>query len=549
MFRLVAYLVLAAAVPCVLGALETFNETLTLRPLVGGRVHAAFTFELASDALSIQHFNLLPRPLFQPVASLGVHELRLALSKGRWMYDEWGSPMPGTLGDDSVASGAEVWASMTNDTEMWPRWRVLTSALASISCASLDGIDETTTLMPHHPYFGAHGGPVMHAYLSSESVCTENISPLLKLLPCKGGAGLASLVKPHAILRADFHGVSVHVRHENGTWRMSLRVQAVVRPPQADDTRWTLNDLFSAHLERTCPAVSSSQVRVSSMVPPTPAVRSDEAIRQDEQNPWLEDDNDDPKPLDYVVPMATYTYDTRTLEPYGGALDVAFVSNRSSPMVRPPPLRTSRQVLGYGQESNTVRLTLRNDLPAETVHVMYYEHVPWTVLPLLHTLHSEVHVDEYDETDDMVRFRDDISEPFVVNSMYKPAKVRHVMGAMELELRVPAASTLTVTYTLKKHMLHYDEHLPDPHRGRDLPPAVFMPLGAHGESWLASHAHEPVYLVQAPRMYTTPSLLDIVLPDFSMPYNVILFYSTFVALFFGTLLNQFLRRYRDLYRS
>ena len=38
-----------------------------------------------------------------------------------------------------------------------------------------------------------------------------------------------------------------------------------------------------------------------------------------------------------------------------------------------------------------------------------------------------------------------------------------------------------------------------------------------------------------------------VLPDFSMPYNVILFYSTFVALFFGTMLNHLLRRYRDVY--
>mgnify|MGYP001761026406 FL=1 len=163
MRRLFAYLVLVADVllTSVLGV-ESFNETLTLRPLVGGRVHAAFTFELASDASSIHHFSLLPRPLLQPVASLGVQELRLAMNKGRWMYEEWGSPAPGTLGDDGVASGAEVWASINNDTEMWPRWRVLTSALASVSCASLDGIDETTTIMPNYPYFGTNS-PVVHA--------------------------------------------------------------------------------------------------------------------------------------------------------------------------------------------------------------------------------------------------------------------------------------------------------------------------------------------------------------------------------------------------
>ena len=543
MRRLFAYLVLVADVllTSVLGV-ESFNETLTLRPLVGGRVHAAFTFELASDASSIHHFSLLPRPLLQPVASLGVQELRLAMNKGRWMYEEWGSPAPGTLGDDGVASGAEVWASINNDTEMWPRWRVLTSALASVSCASLDGIDETTTIMPNYPYFGTNS-PVVHAYLTSESVCTENISPLLKLLPCKSGAGLASLIKPHSILQAEFHGVSLHVLQKNNVWHVTIRVHVVKRPSQRQDTRWTMNELFSAQLEKTCPVSTSSQVHVRSSTVPEPAVQSDESLREEQE--WTWDDEEDEKPLPYTVPMSTYTYDTRAYRDKG--LNVAFVSNATSPLLRPPPIRASRQVLGHGQEDNKVRLTLRNDMPAETVHVMYYEHLPPTVLPLLHTLRSDAQVDDYDEADDMVRFRDDVTEPFVVNATYKPPKVRKIMGFMELELRVPAASTLTVTYTLKKHMLHYDEHIPDPHRGMDLPPAMFTPLGAHGTLWSQEHRHLPVYHVQAPHLYTTPGLIDMVLPDFSMPYNVILFYSTFVALFFGTMLNHLLRRYRDVY--
>ena len=32
-----------------------------------------------------------------------------------------------------------------------------------------------------------------------------------------------------------------------------------------------------------------------------------------------------------------------------------------------------------------------------------------------------------------------------------------------------------------------------------------------------------------------------------MPYNVILFYSTFVALFFGSMLNVMVRIFRDVY--
>ena len=54
------------------------------------------------------------------------------------------------------------------------------------------------------------------------------------------------------------------------------------------------------------------------------------------------------------------------------------------------------------------------------------------------------------------------------------------------------------------------------------------------------------HAVQPARMYAPPSLLDIAVPDFSMPYNIILFYSTFVALFFGSLLNDMVRRFYDV---
>lgn len=579
--RLSWLLLLLLLLPCLAGAAapnESFHESLSLRPLIGGRVHAAFSFKLKSDDVSsIHHFHILPRALLQPVASLGVDELRLSLNKGRWVYEDWGSPMPGTGGDDAVASGAEIWALMSNVTDMWPRWRVLTSALASVSCASLDGIDDTTTIVPKHSYFDTQA-TMLHAYLPSESMCTENMTPLLKLLPCKGGAGLASLIKPHAILSAEFHGVSLHVRRtRDRAWDVSVRFQAVMRPAMLGDTRWTLDKLFRAHLETTCPVARSSEIHVQSESVPEPPVGAAGSMKSlseshsgrsssdnddfvttyagadnvdDGFSDLGEEDDDDEvaKPLVYTVPMHTYMYDARSLDAYGGVLNISFLSKASSPLVRPPPLRASRQLLGYGQERNFVRLTLRNDLTTETVHMLYYEHIPWTVLPLLHTLRADVEVDEYDDADGTVRFTDDVSRPFVVNATYKPPKVRKTMGSLELVLRVPSSSTLTVSYVLRKHMLHYDEHIPDPHRGMDLPPALFMPLGARGRAWSETHKHWPVSYVQAPRLYSTPGLLDMILPDFSMPYNVILFYSTFAALFFGTVLNQMLRRYRDVYR-
>ena len=50
-----------------------------------------------------------------------------------------------------------------------------------------------------------------HGSLPSEHVCTENLTPFLKLLPCKSQSGLASLLNPHRLFDADWHGMGVHV--------------------------------------------------------------------------------------------------------------------------------------------------------------------------------------------------------------------------------------------------------------------------------------------------------------------------------------------------
>ena len=60
-----------------------------------------------------------------------------------------------------------------------------------------------------------------HATLPSERVCTENLTPFLKLLPCKSLSGIASLLNPHKIFDADWHGLGLHV-----TWRPDTGVQA-----------------------------------------------------------------------------------------------------------------------------------------------------------------------------------------------------------------------------------------------------------------------------------------------------------------------------------
>lgn len=70
-----------------------------------------------------------------------------------------------------------------------------------------------------------------HASLPSEHVCTENLTPFLKLLPCKSLSGIASLLNPHRLFDADWHGMSVHVLwHANQGVEVRLSFQLVSDP-------------------------------------------------------------------------------------------------------------------------------------------------------------------------------------------------------------------------------------------------------------------------------------------------------------------------------
>ena len=53
---------------------------------------------------------------------------------------------------------------------------------------------------------------LLHGTLPREVVCTENLTPFLKLLPCKGKAGIASLLDGHKLFDASWQTMAIDVR-------------------------------------------------------------------------------------------------------------------------------------------------------------------------------------------------------------------------------------------------------------------------------------------------------------------------------------------------
>lgn len=51
-----------------------------------------------------------------------------------------------------------------------------------------------------------------YAQMPGESLCSENLTPWMKLLPCKGLKGLTSLLLPTALFRSNYNAVKVDLR-------------------------------------------------------------------------------------------------------------------------------------------------------------------------------------------------------------------------------------------------------------------------------------------------------------------------------------------------
>lgn len=106
----------------------------------------------------------------------------------------------------------------TDDYRAFANWITLTQSLSGLFCASLNFVDSTRTTRPvvsfeptgdHHPTRGLH---LLHGALPGEVVCTENLTPFLKLLPCKDKAGISTLFDGHKLFDAAWQSMSVDVR-------------------------------------------------------------------------------------------------------------------------------------------------------------------------------------------------------------------------------------------------------------------------------------------------------------------------------------------------
>eukprot|EP01134_Creolimax_fragrantissima_P001542 CFRG1542T1 len=508
---------------------ESYEENLTIKPLHNNDLlmHFEYTFRRPFSSIPQKHFSVFPRTVAEVTDGTGVSALSVSLTQGRWHQERWGLPIL------STPTGAEVWARFDshsrqiNDTQVDLSWNRVMGGLSGLLCASLNFVQPENTGKPVM-LFGRDGAKsgTHSAYrfstLSRENVCTENLTPLIKLLPCRSEAGIASMMNAYRVFNSEFVSLSLRLRMECEDALCEVQTQVLVLSVDVVPTRvkenpsmphlssydWTLSSLLDTPVPASCAVADRSEIYIV-----TSDVYGERTLIQ-------------PTPMQTFTqgPFSVAVYQLgidQELQVFGKVLEPTsdtFAANPSAPIV------IHRTLTGYGQQFGGVAATITNH-QSRSLRVVYYETIPWFLRVYFHTLKVDCDCAQPDK--------------IITHRRLVPSRDREQPMEIELTMDVPSLTTITVSFSFEKAFIKVNEHPPDANRGFDVGAAVVefgLPCSEFPFDGLGSLSRVNRSATRF-RLHSETLVVSMPVPDFSMPYNVVVLSCTVLTLAFGFVYN------------
>lgn len=381
-----------------------------------------------------------------------------------------------------------------------------------------------------------------YANLPREMVCTENLTPWKKLLPCESHSGLGELLNAKEMYDSSYHSLALDLRPvcrdkkcQESSLELRLSLSVVSEPTVQhgstyDGIRadWSFKGLYGANLFSSCPLATLSKVYVdvtsnsSSRWDLKPAA---DTILTSQRGGALA------QMAVYDLKAATTSWPLNVRSSYGKKLSYGIV---------PPPLvHATRYIGGHGQAKGRLVTRIHNSYFSSGIDVILLELIPWYCRVFVHTL----------------TFRNSKGLPVGLDHPdklhFRPGLDRQRPHHLELRFTLPPNSVTEVEWEFHKGFLKWTEYPPDAHRGFDLGPAVISALLPVARNWTGLPRHvstfDESWNASSPsgyfvRIHTETLVVAMATPDFSMPYNVICLACTVVALAFGPLYNLTTKR-------
>ncbi|KAK8640153.1 hypothetical protein V6N13_007912 [Hibiscus sabdariffa] len=488
---------------------EEFYEELLLKPLPDRKVLTHFHFQSSAPLTSNgRHHHLFPKAISQLVQKFRVKEMELSFTQGRWNYESWG-------GFDSIPSsnakppGVELWAVFDVPQYLIDSlWKNLTHTLSGLFCASINFLESSTAYSAPEWSFPPASGNLRYGTLPREAVCTENLTPWLKLLPCRDKAGISMLLDRPSIYRGFYHSQRLHLTStESGSEGMDPGIVleqtlTVVLQPNSQraslarasekhiQPSWSLSSIFGKQVSGKCVLAETSNVYLlldRGLVAELKQLhkengKSAEKVLTSENfwtNPCFELS---------AKPDRIFIEESSLLSKNSSVLYKFEVEKYSEfepfdlgltwkiPVVwlcQQAPLHASRFLMGSGNERGAIAISLKSTQSSEgfmgansdhercELRVDVFQVVPWYVKVYFHSL--QVFVDQQPKA------VSDIIEKIHVS----PSKDKVSPGVMELVLKLPCSvSSAALTIEFDKGFLRIDEYPPDANQGFDIPSAI-----------------------------------------------------------------------------
>ncbi|KAI3648708.1 hypothetical protein MP228_006562 [Amoeboaphelidium protococcarum] len=328
-----------------------------------------------------------------------------------------------------------------------------------------------------------------HTYrLSSlnEAVCTENLTPLLKLLPTYNapkGTGVRGIINPYKILDSHYHSFQLNINEHVA----EIQIESLYKI--GHDGVWDLQKLLGGQIERLS-LVSEQTVVV---------VEYDSALH----NVSL-----DRKCLTQksIGSMRRCIYSKSDV-----IGQISGTAKSQADKLSTSQIQIFKYISGRGDDYGQMHIEISRYCTSDQLNtakkVEYHDVYPWFLMLWMHTL--------------KVQPTTALTGPM----SYQKAIDRVQPSVIKLNLNLPCGNT-NITFDYDKRLLQYSEYPPDPSRGYDIGPA-----------WLKLSDNQTVY--------SNNVLMTLAQPDFSMPYNVITLTSTVIALYFGSMYNLMVRDFYD----
>uniref|UniRef100_A0A6G1SC30 GPI transamidase component PIG-T n=1 Tax=Aceria tosichella TaxID=561515 RepID=A0A6G1SC30_9ACAR len=565
---------------------DEFHEDLYLTPLPDGKLFAHFQFKTLyrKDIKSLRWENkieIFPLSVVDLVATTDLQELHFSLTKGNWNYKDWGYPVR------SSPPGAQIQAKFSQHNENLNRsWRRLVNSLAGKFCASLMSADHTVLVEPKlsltsqfsqatgsssnlsssndAPGLGPGGRQTnserfLYSNLPEEILCTQNLTPWKKLLPCYSNSGIASLLNAVNLLKSSHSSLSIDMEpkkcvDEDGDpidgcdqVQLTQSISVVFNPLLQFEGRqsWSLAKIFGNKLQRQCQLASHSEIHV---------------------------DISDPSQRDKFYPQGYRVYSLRLnsglVKQYaafnlssilsggdlpGNSFNTGVKQDRlfkrqaySSRQSVPISLRT--HIAGLGTADGTIVATVSSSLN-DPIRVTYMDAIPYFMRVYLHTL----------------TIRTSSGQELKPNKLNFVLSQEETPTLIEFSFIIPANSEVQISYDFERAFLAHNKFKPGANRGtllgssmiivpiRPLLNHLVMPLctrfgrlSVAGSVTDTSSNTTTVQLIglddNVLRIYSKPLLVILPMPDFSMPYNVLCLVTTVLVSAFGPIYNMTTRK-------